>query len=107
MVKRPSAANKLSVFYSFQITERMERLLQEKLQPHTVEVAKDAAKAAVLVAHFEASVHTPAVVLTQFMSSGSHCATCGLFLSGFEAWSNWAPCCVVSCVFQIFTVLES
>lgn len=40
----------------------METLLQEKLQPYKMEIARSAAKAVVLVSQFETSIHTPAMV---------------------------------------------
>ncbi|XP_018555248.1 puratrophin-1 [Lates calcarifer] len=50
---------------ALQVTEQIEILLQEKLQPYKIEIAKDAAKAAMLVSHFEASIHTPAMALVR------------------------------------------
>ncbi|XP_039982148.1 uncharacterized protein LOC120789485 [Xiphias gladius] len=50
---------------ALQITEQIETLLQEKLQPYKIEIAKDAARAVALVSHFEASIHTPAVALVR------------------------------------------
>ncbi|XP_023259870.1 uncharacterized protein KIAA1755-like [Seriola lalandi dorsalis] len=50
---------------ALQITEQIDSLFQEKLQHYKIEVAKDAAKAATLVSHFEASIHTPAVALVR------------------------------------------
>lgn len=45
-----------------QITEQIKTLLQEKLQPYKIEIAKDAARAVMLVSEFEVSIHTPAMV---------------------------------------------
>ncbi|XP_040920128.1 uncharacterized protein LOC121199473 [Toxotes jaculatrix] len=50
---------------ALQITDQIEAFLQEKLQPYKIEIAKDAAKAQMLVSHFEASIHTPAVALVR------------------------------------------
>lgn len=48
--------------FCLQITEQIKTLLQEKLQPYKIEIAKDAAKAVMLVSEFKASIHTPAMV---------------------------------------------
>ncbi|XP_031722168.1 uncharacterized protein LOC116393742 [Anarrhichthys ocellatus] len=48
---------------ALQITEQIKTLLQEKLQPYKIEIAKDAAEAVMLVSEFQASVHTPAMAL--------------------------------------------
>ncbi|XP_056284825.1 uncharacterized protein KIAA1755 [Pseudoliparis swirei] len=48
---------------ALQIAEQIKTLLQEKLQPYKIEIAKDAATAAALVSEFEASIHTPAMAL--------------------------------------------
>lgn len=45
-----------------QVSEKIETLLQEKIQPFKVEIAKDPTKAVILVSEFEASIHTPAMV---------------------------------------------
>lgn len=45
-----------------QITEKIERFFQDKLQSYKIEVAKDAARAEMLMSNFETSIHTPAVV---------------------------------------------
>ncbi|KAK2856609.1 hypothetical protein Q5P01_005344 [Channa striata] len=50
---------------ALQITEQIETLLQEKLQPYNIEIAKDSAKAATLVSQFEVSIHTPAMALVR------------------------------------------
>ena len=49
---------------SLQITEQILTLQEDKLQPYKMEIAKDAAGAVTLVSEFEASIHTPAMVLT-------------------------------------------
>ncbi|KAA8583410.1 hypothetical protein FQN60_015956, partial [Etheostoma spectabile] len=46
-----------------QITEQIKTLLEEKLQPYKMEIAKDAAKAVMLVSEFKASIHTHAMAL--------------------------------------------
>nr|XP_040015806.1 uncharacterized protein LOC120807635 isoform X2 [Gasterosteus aculeatus aculeatus] len=48
---------------ALQITEQIKTLLQEKLQPYKIEIAKDAARAVMLVSEFEVSIHTPAMAL--------------------------------------------
>ncbi|XP_035534960.1 proto-oncogene DBL [Morone saxatilis] len=50
---------------TLQITEQINTLFQEKLQPYKIEIAKDAAKAVLLVSEFEASIHTPAMALVR------------------------------------------
>ncbi|XP_023144520.2 uncharacterized protein LOC111580836 [Amphiprion ocellaris] len=50
---------------ALQITEKIETLLQEKLQPYKMDIAKDAAKAAMMVSEFETSIHTPAMALVR------------------------------------------
>lgn len=45
-----------------QVSEKIETLLREKIQPFKVEIAKDPTKAVILVSEFEASIHTPAMV---------------------------------------------
>ncbi|XP_067428064.1 uncharacterized protein [Thunnus thynnus] len=50
---------------ALQITEQIEILLQEKLQPYEIEIAKDAAKAGKLMSEFETSIHTPAMALVR------------------------------------------
>ncbi|KAI3364123.1 hypothetical protein L3Q82_010801, partial [Scortum barcoo] len=45
------------------VKEQIKTLLEEKLQPHKIQIAKDAANAVMLVSEFEASVHTPAMAL--------------------------------------------
>ncbi|XP_070844132.1 uncharacterized protein [Chaetodon trifascialis] len=50
---------------SLQITEQIKTLLQEKLQSYKIEIAKDAAKAVMLVSEFKASIHTPAMALVR------------------------------------------
>ncbi|KAL7388120.1 hypothetical protein ABVT39_007529 [Epinephelus coioides] len=52
---------------ALQITEQIKTLLQEKLQPYKIEIAKDADKAVKLVSEFETSIYTPAMALV-------HCA---------------------------------
>nr|XP_046228181.1 uncharacterized protein LOC124050094 [Scatophagus argus] len=63
------ARSQLQVFQlrenALQITEQIKTLHQEKLQAYKIEIAKDAAKAAMLVSEFEASVHTPAMALVR------------------------------------------
>ncbi|XP_072217999.1 uncharacterized protein [Leuresthes tenuis] len=49
---------------ALQITEEMETL-QVKLQLYRIEIAKDSAQAVTLVSDFEASIHTPAMVLVR------------------------------------------
>ncbi|KAM4521899.1 uncharacterized protein PAE49_001830 isoform 2-T2 [Odontesthes bonariensis] len=49
---------------ALQITEEIETL-QEKLQWYRIEIAKDSAKAVTLVSDFEASIHTPAMLLVR------------------------------------------
>ena len=62
------------VYFCVQITDQIKTLLQEKLQPYKIQIAKDAAKASMLVSEFEASVHTPAMVLYKVsMFSLSRC----------------------------------
>ncbi|KAM8831962.1 uncharacterized protein AB9W97_003308 [Spinachia spinachia] len=48
---------------ALQITEQIKTLLQERLQPYKIEIAKDAAEAVMLVSEFEVSIHTPAMAL--------------------------------------------
>ncbi|KAM7394944.1 hypothetical protein PAMA_006604 [Pampus argenteus] len=50
---------------ALQITEQIETLLQEKLQPYKMEIAKDAAKGEKLVSEFETSIETPAMALVR------------------------------------------
>ncbi|XP_029902975.1 uncharacterized protein LOC115356102 isoform X2 [Myripristis murdjan] len=50
---------------ALQITEQIETLLKEKLQPYRLEIAKDAAKAEMSASEFEASVYTPAMALVR------------------------------------------
>ncbi|KAM7367522.1 hypothetical protein PAMP_013813 [Pampus punctatissimus] len=50
---------------ALQITEQIETLLQEKLQPYEIEIAKDAVKAEKLVSEFETSIETPAMALVR------------------------------------------
>ncbi|KAF3702527.1 Actin CyI, cytoplasmic Precursor [Channa argus] len=50
---------------ALRITEQIEMLLQSKLQPYNIEIAKDSAKAVTLVSQFEASIHTPAMALVR------------------------------------------
>ncbi|XP_054473984.1 uncharacterized protein LOC129106788 [Anoplopoma fimbria] len=50
---------------ALQITEQIKTLLQEKLQPYKIEIAKDAGRAVMLVSEFEASIHTPAMTLVR------------------------------------------
>lgn len=66
-----------------QITEQMERLLQEKLQPYKMEIAKSAAEAVVMVTHFETSIHTPAMVVNKFHY------LCRSF--SFSVFVTWCP----------------
>ncbi|XP_033932068.1 uncharacterized protein [Pseudochaenichthys georgianus] len=48
---------------ALQITEQIKTLLQEKLQPYKIEIAKEAAEAVLLVSRFEAAIHRPAMAL--------------------------------------------
>ncbi|XP_028996523.1 uncharacterized protein LOC114849351 [Betta splendens] len=50
---------------ALQITEQIEALLQEKLQPYKPELARDAGRAASLLFQFEESIHTPAMALVR------------------------------------------
>lgn len=47
------------------IKEQIKTFLEEKLQPHKIEIAKDSANAVMLVSEFEASVHSPAMALVR------------------------------------------
>uniref|UniRef100_A0A671TZD3 Si:ch211-241j12.3 n=1 Tax=Sparus aurata TaxID=8175 RepID=A0A671TZD3_SPAAU len=48
---------------ALQITEQIQTLQEDKLQPYKMEIAKDAAGAVMLVSEFEVSIHTPAMAL--------------------------------------------
>ncbi|CAN9507602.1 unnamed protein product [Ophioblennius macclurei] len=50
---------------ALQTTEKIETLLQEKLQPYDMRISKDTAEAAALASEFEASVHDPAMALVR------------------------------------------
>lgn len=53
---------KLFFFFLMKITDQIQTLHAERLQPYNLEIAKDAAGAVKLVTEFESSVHTPAMV---------------------------------------------
>lgn len=54
-------------FFFIKITEKIQTLHGERLQPYTMEIAKDATRAVKLVSEFESTIHTPAMALV-------HCA---------------------------------
>ncbi|XP_041831227.1 uncharacterized protein LOC121633367 isoform X1 [Melanotaenia boesemani] len=56
---------------ALQITERIETL-KEKLQLYRVEIARDSAKAKMLLSEFEASIHTPAMGLIRCAEDVTH-----------------------------------
>ncbi|XP_042339336.1 uncharacterized protein LOC121940690, partial [Plectropomus leopardus] len=73
---------------ALQITEQIKTLLQEKLQPYKIEIARDAAKAAKLVAEFEASIYTPAMALVRCAEDVIHTVAEILLLDG-QSREHW------------------
>ncbi|XP_078130224.1 uncharacterized protein LOC144533037 isoform X3 [Sander vitreus] len=67
---------------ALQITEQIKTLLEEKLQPYKMEIAKDAAKAVMLVSEFEASIHTHAMALIRCAEDVIHTASEILLFEG-------------------------
>ncbi|XP_037606562.1 uncharacterized protein LOC119476946 [Sebastes umbrosus] len=73
---------------ALQITEQIKTLLQEKLQPYKIQIAKDAAKAAMLVSEFEASIHTPAMALIRCAEDVIHTVAEILLVDG-QTGERW------------------
>ncbi|XP_028460278.1 uncharacterized protein LOC114572744 isoform X2 [Perca flavescens] len=73
---------------ALQITEQIKTLLEEKLQPYKMEIAKDAAKAVMLVSQFEASIHTHAMALIRCAEDVIHTVSEILLFEGqtMERW---------------------
>ncbi|KAK1889153.1 Actin-3 [Dissostichus eleginoides] len=67
---------------ALQITEQIKTLLQEKLQPYKIEIAKEAAEAVLLVSRFEASIHRPAMALVHCAEDVIHTVEEVLLLDG-------------------------
>ncbi|KAI9517156.1 hypothetical protein NQZ68_008412 [Dissostichus eleginoides] len=73
---------------ALQITEQIKTLLQEKLQPYKIEIAKEAAEAVLLVSRFEASIHRPAMALVHCAEDVIHTVEEVLLLDG-QSRERW------------------
>ncbi|KAK1890637.1 hypothetical protein KUDE01_009468, partial [Dissostichus eleginoides] len=63
-------------------------LLQEKLQPYKIEIAKEAAQAVLLVSRFKASIHRPAMALVRCAEDVIHTVAEVLLLDG-QSRERW------------------
>ncbi|KAK5853357.1 hypothetical protein PBY51_007149 [Eleginops maclovinus] len=73
---------------ALQITEQIKTLLEEKLQPYKIEIAKEASQAMMLVSQFEASIHRPAMALVRCAEDVIHTAAEVLLLDG-QSRERW------------------
>ncbi|XP_010769041.1 uncharacterized protein, partial [Notothenia coriiceps] len=74
---------------ALQITEQIKTLLQEKLQPYKIEIAKEAAEAVLLVSRFEASIHRPAMALVRCAEDVIHTVEEVLLLLDGQSRERW------------------